>query len=131
MGTIRGRFPGGQNSQPPFYKRDFQEKNFTPQAERPLQMVEANQPYQQSNFRCPRCSSDHPGGVCPRDTGGCLYCGKPGHRISRMSQKGLRSSTKKYGIWRTLSTTTTATTQGRAETHGRSCLCGDSRTTHG
>jgi hypothetical protein len=44
-------------------------------------------PRQPSRGTCRRCGRSHVGQPCPRETGGCLYCGKMGHYIQDYRKK--------------------------------------------
>ena len=85
-GNKKRMFPSGQGSRQPFQKKRFQGGNNTQQVVRPRQNMAPNN--LQSNPNCPKCHVNHARGPCPRDTGGCFYCGKVGH-IARQCRKKL------------------------------------------
>ena len=63
--------------------RQIQYQNRRPQ----YQQRQQPQQKQLTAASCPKCTTDHPGRPCPRDTGGCLYCGKMGHYIRDCRKK--------------------------------------------
>ena len=74
---------GGKKSAPPA-KRNHQNNNRQRQNRQPQQQQQ-NQVVATSG--CPKCRMDHPGRPCPRDVGGCIYCGKMGHYIRDCRKK--------------------------------------------
>ena len=53
--------------------------------------------HRSSSRKCSKCNYGHPGQLCPRDTGGCFYCGKMGHfvRVCRKKEADLKKWTAK------------------------------------
>ena len=73
---------GGKKSAPPA-KRNRNNNNRQRQNRQPQQQ----QRQVVATSGCPKCRMDHPGRPCPRDLGGCIYCGKMGHYIKDCRKK--------------------------------------------
>ena len=85
-GDQKKTYSGGPGQRPPLpVKTEGGKKQFPP-AKRQRQQGHPP-PRQPSGDNCPRCKRPHVGQSCPRDTGGCLYCGKMGHFIRDCRKK--------------------------------------------